>query len=99
MTDTDSPTRPYLTILRLTMGLTAALLVLPAATTGAPRLGRADKDSSISLFNGKDLDGWRPKIKGYELGYNYADTFRVEDGVLKVRYDKYPQFDGKFGHL
>ena len=36
------------------------------------------------LFNGKDLDGWTPKIKGYELGDNYADTFRVEDGILKV---------------
>ena len=42
----------------------------------------------ISLFNGKDLDGWTPKIKGYELGENYGDTFRVEDGVLKVAYDQ-----------
>ena len=36
------------------------------------------------LFNGKNLDGWTPKIKGFELGDNHADTFRVEDGVLKV---------------
>src|SRR5262249_26335296 len=27
------------------------------------------------------------------------DTFRVEDGVLKVSYDKYKEFDGQFGHL
>ena len=33
------------------------------------------------------------------LGDNFGDTFRVEDGVLKVSYDKYPKFDGKFGHL
>ena len=51
------------------------------------------------LFNGKDLEGWTPKIKGFELGDNHADTFRVEDGVLKVSYDKYEQFDNKFGHL
>ena len=51
------------------------------------------------LFNGKNLDGWTPKIKGYELGDNHADTFRVEDGILKVAYDKYEQFDSKFGHL
>lgn len=53
----------------------------------------------IPLFNGKNLDGWTPKIKGYELGDNHADTFRVEKGVLKVSYDKYKQFDNKFGHL
>jgi hypothetical protein len=51
------------------------------------------------LFNGKNLDGWTPKIKGYALGENFGDTFRVEDGVLKVKYDKYDRFDGKFGHL
>ncbi len=52
-----------------------------------------------SLFNGKDLDGWTPKITGHELGDNYANTFRVEDGILKVSYDKYEKFNGKFGHL
>lgn len=51
------------------------------------------------LFNGKDLQGWTPKIRGYELGHNYGDTFRVEDGLLKVRYDKYEKFDRHFGHL
>ena len=65
----------------------------PGARTSPPREGW------IALFNGKDLDGWTPKIKGYPAGENYADTFRVEDGVLKVAYDKYPKFDGKFGHL
>src|SRR5687767_3970267 len=53
----------------------------------------------IQLFNGKDLDGWTPKIKGYKAGENHGNTFRVEDGVLKVSYDKYDKFDGKFGHL
>ena len=57
------------------------------------------KEGWIPLFNGKNLDGWKPKITGYALGENYADTFRVEDGILKVAYDKYPKFDGKFGHL
>lgn len=53
----------------------------------------------VSLFNGKDLDGWTPKITGFALGDNYNDTFRVEDGVLKVAYDRYEKFDGRFGHL
>lgn len=53
----------------------------------------------ISLFNGKDLEGWTVKIAGHELNDNYGNTFRVEDGILKVSYDQYDKFDGKFGHL
>jgi hypothetical protein len=53
----------------------------------------------ISLFNGKDLDGWTPKITGHEYGQNFGNTFRVEDGLLKVSYDGYDKFDGQFGHL
>jgi hypothetical protein len=53
----------------------------------------------VSLFNGKDLMGWTPKIRGYELGNNFGDTFRVEDGLLKVAYDKYGQYDERFGHI
>jgi hypothetical protein len=68
-------------------------------------------DSWIQLFNGTDLTGWTPKIVGHKLGDNYADTFRVVDGLLTVAYDKYvdadfmsmdgkrkPTFE-KFGHL
>ncbi len=51
------------------------------------------------LFNGKNLDGWKAKIKGREFGDNFGDTFRVEGGVLKVAYDKYQNFDNQFGHL
>lgn len=53
----------------------------------------------IPLFNGRDLDGWTPKIKGYELGENFGNTFRVEDGVMKVSYDQYDSFDETFGHI
>ena len=54
----------------------------------------------IQLFNGKDLDGWTVKIKSYPLGDNHGDTFRVEDGILKAKYDQYEgRFRGRFGHL
>jgi len=53
----------------------------------------------ISLFNGKNLDGWKVKITGYELNDNYGNTFRVEDGVMKVCYDQYDKFGGRFGHI
>ena len=42
----------------------------------------ADKEDWIVLFNGKDLKGWTPKIAKHELGDNFGNTFRVEDGLL-----------------
>jgi len=53
----------------------------------------------IPLFNGKDLSGWTVKVAKHPLGVNFADTFRVEDGVLKVSYDHYGPFDQQFAHL
>jgi hypothetical protein len=53
----------------------------------------------IQLFNGKDLTGWDIKIKGHDLNENYGNTFRVEDGLLKVRYDQYTNFNEQYGHL
>jgi len=71
------------------------LLILPALASAAD----PDEKQWIPLFNGKDLAGWVPKITGYEAGVNFGDTFRVENGVLRVVYDKYDTFGGRFGHL
>lgn len=57
------------------------------------------KSRWMSLFNGKNLEGWKVKIAAHELNDNYANTFRVEDGILRVSYDGYDKFGGKFGHL
>lgn len=51
------------------------------------------------LFNGKDLKDWSVKIAKHELNDNYANTFRVEDGLMKVRYDGYQDFDKQYGHI
>jgi uncharacterized Zn ribbon protein len=51
------------------------------------------------LFNGKNLDGWTPKISKHEVGENWGNTFRVEDGKMVVRYDQYKEFDEQFGHI
>lgn len=53
----------------------------------------------IQLFNGKDLSDWRVKITGYPLEENFGNTFRVEDGLLKVSYDAYDDFRERFGHI
>lgn len=53
----------------------------------------------IQLFNGRNLDGWDLKIAGHTLNDNFGNTFRVEDGLMKVRYDQYASFDDQFGHI
>ena len=53
----------------------------------------------LQLFNGRDLDDWSIKFAHHDLGENFNETFRVEDGLLKVRYDKWTTFNGEFGHI
>lgn len=67
------------------------LAMLPAAGQSSAKW--------TALFDGKSLNGWTPKISGYPLGENFGNTFRVENGVLKVGYDKYDKFSNRFGHL
>ena len=57
------------------------------------------KEDWIALFNGKDISDWFVKIQHHETGDNYGNTFRVEDNILKVRYDQYDTFNERFGHL
>jgi hypothetical protein len=68
-----------------------------AACTNTKNTG--EKEEWIQLFNGENLEGWDIKIAGYDLNENYANTFRVEDGLLKVRYDQYDTFTNQFGHI
>ena len=63
------------------------------------RASAQDEGEWHSLFNGRDLSGWTVKLNKHPVGDNYANTFRVEDGVLKVSYDGYGKFDERFGHL
>jgi hypothetical protein len=80
------------------MTSTVALALLAIVVLAAPQAS-ADREDWLPLFNGKDLDGWTPKITGYPVGENALNTFRVEDGLLKVRYDEYDAFKERFGHL
>ncbi len=52
-----------------------------------------------SLFNGKDIKDWNVKIHHHDYNVNFGNTFRVEDGMIKVRYDQYKDFNDQFGHL
>ena len=66
--------RPYtLPALAGVFALCAAAALLPAADDNAPK---PDADGFISLFNGKDLDGWKANEK--------PDVFKVVDGNIVV---------------
>lgn len=82
------------------------MLIVPAMSSLiAPEIVLAQKSSDpdkkewIKLFNGRDLTGWDVKIAGYDLNDNFGDTFRVENGVMKVGYEKYDKFNNRFGHI
>ena len=81
---------------RLAPLLPLALLLAACRSSDEPA---APGESWIPLFNGKDLTGWTPKIRGFEAGENFADTFRVVDGLLTVAYDGYGEYQDRFGHL
>jgi len=53
----------------------------------------------VSLFNGEDLEGWQIKIAGHDLDDNIHETFRVEEGMLKIRYDKYDSYGKQYGAI
>jgi len=84
--------------MKATLIIAAALGIAACACTSATK-ERPEELEWIQLFNGKDLNDWTVKISKHEVGENYANTFRVEDGLLKVRYDGYTDFDFQYGHI
>jgi len=88
----------------------ATLLILTCTLISCDRTGEtqnrelsatpsADEEEWVELFNGRNMDGWDVKIRGHDLNENFGNTFRVEDGLLSVRYDGYDEFSETFGHI
>ena len=75
------------------------LVVLAASVVSSAAVAQQAPVEWTPLFNGRDLGGWLPKISGFVLGQNHANTFRVVDGILQVRYDGYDELNSQFGHL
>ena len=79
--------------------LPVLMIFLLACNQTGKKTSDSSRDKWISLFNGKDLDGWIIKINKHPLGENYNNTFRVRDGKLVVSYDEYDNFNSEFGHI
>ena len=74
-------------------------LLLIFSCVGLLAFNSPKKERWVKLFNGKDLKNWTVKIHHHQVGDNYGETFRVNDGVIQVRYDQYDHFNERYGHL
>lgn len=81
----------------LFVAVALALCLAPAFAQKAKN--DPEKKEWIQLFNGKDLKDWAVKINGYDLNDNFGNTFRVENGMMKVGYEKYDKYNDRFGHI
>lgn len=77
----------------------ALLVAIGCGSAAQPANDDADEPEWTQLFNGTDLSGWDIKFTGYDLNLNLNNTVRVEDGLLKVRYDEWDGFNDEFGHI
>lgn len=98
--ETARPRRrwPFASTQGIPCGRWAFVMLFVSAGALAAQEGPVAEDW-VQLFNGRDLTGWDIKFTGHELNQNLNETFRVEDGLLKVRYDQWTGFDGEFGHI
>jgi len=81
------------------MSISLLLALLNISCVSNDPFANAKEGEWIQLFNGKDINDWIVKLNHHELGDNYGNTFRVEDGILKACYDQYDDFGERYGHL
>ncbi len=74
-------------------------IIITIAACHSAHTVQSGKEGWVSLFNGRDINDWMVKINHHEVGDNFGKTFRVEDGMIKVRYDQYGAYNDQFGHL
>ncbi|MBJ6366649.1 3-keto-disaccharide hydrolase [Snuella sedimenti] len=82
-----------------TLFIICTFLLLNCKTNNKTKTLEPKPEQWVKLFNGVDLKDWTIKIKGHPVNENYKNTFRVEDGVLKVNYDEYDTFENAYGHI
>jgi hypothetical protein len=74
------------------------MLMLILVCCSSPKK-QEQEEQWIILFNGKDINDWIVKVHHHDPGVNFGNTFRVEDEMIKVRYDEYDDFNDQFSHL
>lgn len=84
----------------LTFACIGAFLFSCSPNSKSSEVSENEESEWQVLFNGENLEGWVPKIYHHETGDNYANTFRVKDGMIEVNYDDYKEgFNDRYGNL
>lgn len=78
---------------------TLILIICCYLAISCQKVHQSEPSEWKEIFNGKDLNDWTIKIRTHDLGENFANTFRVEDGMMQVRYDGYDTFNQQYGHI
>jgi hypothetical protein len=84
--------------MKICIALLLSITLIVTVNCHPPQKTQADK-KWISLFNGKDIKDWMVKIHHHDMNVNFGNTFRAEEGIIKVRYNQYGDFNDQFAHL
>lgn len=84
---------------RIISGLLFIILITTACSGKKSSSLEDKKPQWVSIFNGDNLEGWKVKMRGFSLDENFKNTFRAEDGMLRVSYDNYENFNEEYGHI
>lgn len=79
--------------------ISACFLFLLGCNSKDKQADTTNVEEWTQLFNGKNMDGWTPKLAGYKMGDNFNNTFRVTEGNLQSNYSEYDTFRNEYGHL
>jgi len=77
----------------------AFILIISCKSEKKKTINSINTEEWISLFNGKDLSDWTIKFTGEDLNVNHKETFIIEDSMIRINYDNYENFNGKFAHM
>jgi enterochelin esterase family protein len=92
-------TNKIIFLLVFAMGVSTASLNYQIYPSASEKIEGEVEGLWIKIFNGKDLNGWIPKVTGYKTGENPLNGIHVENGILKFDYSNFDKFDGRFSHL
>lgn len=85
---------------RLPNFLCLSLVICSISTGVLFAQGSATDEDWKDLFNGQDINDWIVKIHHYDVDDNHANTFNVQDKMIRVSYGDYEgDFNDRFGHL
>ncbi|OYX73496.1 MAG: hypothetical protein B7Y81_03500 [Caulobacter sp. 32-67-35] len=99
MTTSDRSTQVRHVTARRRVAVSALLGCLSLGVVSAASAEELKAGPWRSLFDGRTLDGWTPKIAKHPVGKNHQQTFVVDQGAIRVSYAGYDTLNGQFGHL